>query len=59
MASQPPLNAPYFWSAPIAYAEQLGLNLHVGGKMRDGPICQALATRMKSFAIIFSAALIL
>ena len=51
MASQPPLIAPYFCSALIAYAEQLGLYLQVGGKMRDGPICQARAIRMKSFAI--------
>jgi hypothetical protein len=52
MASQPPLIAPYFCSALIAYAEQLGLYLQVGGKIRDGPICQARATRMKSFAIM-------
>ena len=54
MASQPPLIAPYFCSAVIAYAEQLGLYLHVGGKMREGPICHALATRMKSLAIMSS-----
>jgi hypothetical protein len=57
MASQPPLIAPYFCSAVIAYAEQLGLYRHVGGKTRDGPICQARAMRIKRRAIMWTVAL--
>lgn len=38
----------------MAYAEQLGLYRHVGGNMRDGPICQPLAMRMSSFDSILT-----
>jgi hypothetical protein len=30
-----PLNIPYFVNAWIAYSEQVGLNLHEGGKRGD------------------------
>ncbi|EGV34948.1 hypothetical protein l11_12330 [Neisseria weaveri LMG 5135] len=32
-ASQPPFNAPYFFTASTAYCEQVGVYLHLGGSM--------------------------
>jgi hypothetical protein len=32
----------------MAYSEQLGLNLQVGGRMRDGPSCQPRAIQIST-----------
>lgn len=35
----------------MAYSEQLGLYLHVGGRMRDGPCCQPRAIQISRVRI--------